>query len=219
MIIDCISDLHGHFPQLGGGGDILIVAGDLTAHDLPHEYDFFTTWLIKQDYKKKIVVAGNHDGWMTELPVGIWRDECGNRIAECLCDSGTKFEGLKIWGSPWTLSFPGENPDCLAFTCKTEAELAEKWEKIPVDTDILVTHSPPFEILDEVEQGDKIVSVGSKSLSTKLEYLPNLKLHVFGHIHESYGIFQEIRTDTDYVNASHVDERYRPVNPPFRIEL
>ena len=36
MIIDCISDLHGFFPKLEGG-DLLIIAGDLTARDKPEE--------------------------------------------------------------------------------------------------------------------------------------------------------------------------------------
>jgi hypothetical protein len=32
VIIDCISDLHGNEPKLPGG-DILIIAGDMTARD------------------------------------------------------------------------------------------------------------------------------------------------------------------------------------------
>lgn len=32
MIIDCIADLHSHYPKLDGG-DLLIVAGDLTDRD------------------------------------------------------------------------------------------------------------------------------------------------------------------------------------------
>jgi len=31
MIIDCISDLHGYYPELEGG-DLLIIAGDLIGH-------------------------------------------------------------------------------------------------------------------------------------------------------------------------------------------
>ena len=60
MIIDCISDLHGHFPDLRGG-DLLLIAGDLTARDIEPEYFKFFDWLDEQKYRKKILIAGNHD--------------------------------------------------------------------------------------------------------------------------------------------------------------
>lgn len=60
MIIDCISDLHGHFPSLEGG-DLLIIAGDLTATHTPQELYQFNDWVKVQDYKKKVLIAGNHD--------------------------------------------------------------------------------------------------------------------------------------------------------------
>ncbi len=52
MIIDCLSDTHGNFPELEGG-DLLIFAGDLTAHDKEEEYDNFFERLILLPYKKK----------------------------------------------------------------------------------------------------------------------------------------------------------------------
>ena len=215
MIIDCISDLHGFYPKLEGG-DLLIVAGDLTRSDEEGQYLAFFSWLKRQKYRKIVVVAGNHDVMLDEgVPYPLFL-----RIEEScsyLLDSGTEFEGLKIWGSPYTLAFEGENPDCLAFTCETEEELNEHWKSIPDDTDILVTHSPPYGVLDDVAMGSIIVRVGSKSLEMKVRTLPNLKLHVFGHVHESYGISREL--GTDYVNASHVDGNYRPVNHPIQVEL
>src|SRR5215469_5675646 len=98
MIIDCLSDLHGHFPKLKGG-DLLLIAGDLTAKHQIHEYEDFVRWLNEQEYKKKIVVAGNHDGLLErEGPQLLkWAKDC-----DYLLDSETEFEGLKIWGSPWT---------------------------------------------------------------------------------------------------------------------
>src|SRR5690606_22101282 len=83
---------------------------------------------------------------------------------EYLCDSGTEFEGLKIWGSPWTKTFLNMNPHCKAFTCDTEEELAEKWDLIPANIDILITHSPPYSILDEINSTDDMIHVGSESL-------------------------------------------------------
>jgi Icc-related predicted phosphoesterase len=217
MIIDCIADLHGHYPKLEGG-DLLIVAGDLTARDVPYQYMEFALWLDKQKYKRKILIAGNHDNNLHRM----------NNLFEAvtnltyLCDSSTEAQGLKIWGSPWTKTFLGMNPHCKAFTVETEEELAEKWALIPNDIDILVTHSPPFTIKDGKNPDQNL---GSTSLMKRISNV-NLKLHVFGHIHEGYGL-QDMRwlklkngfNGAVYINCSHVNERYQPVNKPVRIEL
>lgn len=223
MIIDCISDLHGYYPILDGG-DLLIVAGDLTASDNGSEYWEFIQWMSIQNYKKKIVVAGNHDNM-------IAKDQYKIHIVEdfdYLCDSGTEFEGLKVWGSPWTKTFPGMNPHCKAFTVDTEEELAEKWALIPKYVDILITHSPPDGILDKICYidcaKDQAKNVGSKSLRNQVFNVCRPKLHVFGHVHESRGKCCEFndkhdRIDIIFVNASYVNERYEPVNKPIRIIL
>ncbi len=228
MIVDCIADLHGHYPELEGG-DLLIIAGDLTARDTEEEYIKMYEWLRLQDYDRKIIIAGNHDNWMQKncdpcpFPPGAPGLDRG---AEYLCDSGTEFEGLKIWGSPWTTTFEGMNPRCKAFTVENENELTDKFEKIPQDVDILITHSPPYGILDEVtrdvfiedHQCDKFENVGSLYLYFLLKYTIRPKLHVFGHIHEGYGVMEHF-TSCKSVNASHVNERYEPVNKPVRVIL
>lgn len=218
MIIDCVSDLHGYYPELGGG-DLLIVAGDLTGRDTHLEYLKFYHWLHNQKYSHYIFIGGNHDNLLQTEDV----------ISDCLanttylCDSGTEFDGLKIWGSPWTKNFKGQNPHCKAFGVDTEEELAVKWDLIPEDTDILVTHSPPLGILDTVQHDRNFGRrVGSESLHNVL-YTRKIKpkLHVFGHIHGSYGHIplMDDMPGCQFVNASHVNEYYEPVNKPIRIEL
>src|SRR5882757_358552 len=168
MIIDCISDLHGHFPKLEGG-DLLIIAGDLTAKDIQNEYDVFDDWLSNQQYKKKIFISGNHDGILTkETPrkYNFKVSEYQKEKFEYLFDSGTQFEDLKIWGSPWTTRFEGINPKCCAFTVDTDEELEEKWALIPEDTDILITHSPMINILDANYDGH---ACGSASLRDRID--------------------------------------------------
>lgn len=225
MIIDCISDLHGYEPKLLGG-DLLIIAGDMTAMDTRHQNQKFLIWLTNQSYRYKILIGGNHDNIMQEwLPHKL----CDN--IEYLCDNGCEFEGMKIWGSPWTLQFANQNPDAMAFTVKSEFQLMDKFDLIPMDTNILITHSPPYDKGDTCSKG----RVGSIALSTKCLLLSNLKLHVFGHIHEGYGIYHrayshdgpivDLKTDKvtpigyPSVNASFVDGRYRPANKPIRIIL
>jgi Icc-related predicted phosphoesterase len=220
MRIDCISDVHGQYPKMKGG-DILIVAGDLTARHTALEYSVFNDWIGLQDYKKKIVIAGNHDPLMQN---GLF---LVRHHYEYLQDFGTEYKGLKIWGSPWTRRFEGVNPDCAAFMLDTEEELAKKWALIPDDTDILVTHSPPFGIRDKVQSiwkcGER---VGSMTLLQRVGDIKP-KLHVFGHIHGGYG--KEVRAGTDrpgtntgeiiFVNAAHMNESYEPLNNPIRIHL
>ena len=60
MIIDCLADLHGHYPETEGG-DLLIIAGDLTANDTLEQQLKFYIWLHRQKYKHYIFIAGNHD--------------------------------------------------------------------------------------------------------------------------------------------------------------
>lgn len=229
MDITCISDLHGYYPKLEGG-DLLIVAGDLTARDSSKEFYEFADWMRNQEYEEKIVIAGNHDTWLTQIDnreLENWTDigefeyllDSGTE-----CDFGTEEVIFKVWGSPWSLWFDGINPKCKAFT-GSEKDLAKKFALIPYDVDILVTHSPPCGILDEIKPKIMpprigMLNVGSTALRNMIlsdEFI-NLKLHVFGHIHEQGG--KELKTTlTTFVNASHVNERYEPVNKPVRVVL
>lgn len=223
MIIDCISDLHGYFPKLEGG-DLLIIAGDITFQDKISEWASFFDWLKKQNYRKKVLVGGNHDNFLAlSFPSSKDERDILQEIQgfieteadfEYLCDSGIEFEGLKIWGSPWTLKFPEMNPRCMAFSLDTEQEISEKWDLIPNDTDILITHMPAYGILDKLYDGQH---VGSLSLRNKRSTVFP-KLWVTGHIHSWGGKTVDIER-TKCVNASYVNEEYDPVNQAIRIEL
>ncbi len=205
MIIDCIGCLHGAQPKLDGG-DLLIVTGDLTACDRPHQYLEFSMWLAKQNYKKIILIAGNHDnclmGWMDRE-----MDNCNY-----LVDSGTIFEGLTIWGTPHTRWFYGINSHCTAFT-GDESYLEDRFSLIPRGTDILVSHGPPHGSLDQV---DYYRSVGSLALNVAVERVKP-KLVVFSHIHEGYG--QQEIDGIKYINCSIMNQEYDPINKPIRIIL
>lgn len=226
MIIDCVSDLHGYLPELEGG-DLLILAGDYTANDRMDGWRKFFDWLERQKYDKKILIAGNHDNfcqsWATSND--SIHEVLGKPSFCYLCDSGEQWRGLKIWGSPWTSQFPGINPKCCAFTRPFMETLKDRWELIPSDVDILITHTPPHRILDKVKT-DYEANVGDVDLLVELNERIKPKLHVFGHIHENGGkelIFKRpgiaTENNTICVNASYVNERYKPVNKPIRIIL
>lgn len=213
MILDIISDLHGYFPKLEGG-DILIVAGDLTAQDTWKQREVFLEWLNGQNYKKKVFITGNHDYVFQYFDK---EDSLNYPSVNYLCDSGTEFEGLKIWGSPWTTKFLDQNPRAMAFVVDTDEELNKKWKLIPSDIDLLVTHSPPYGILDKItKKGDP--HVGFLSLRHHVICRIKPKIHAFGHVHEYGGKSRDFGI-TNFVNASIVNENYKHVYKPIRIIL
>lgn len=220
MKITAISDLHGYIPILSGG-DILVVAGDVTARDEVNEWHTFFQWLAAQKYSKKVLIGGNHDNFLENtniLEESYIKSLLEDNIFEYLLDSGFEFEGIKFWGSPWSAKFYGQNPECAAFSFKSRYQMEEKWNLIPNDIDILITHTPPFGILDYTSNSQR---VGCMMLDNAIKSrLNNLKIHIFGHIHEAYGVQRdEPPSNRLYINASQVDARYRNVNKPVDIIL
>jgi Icc-related predicted phosphoesterase len=203
MLLDLISDLHGFQPEMPGG-DLLIICGDLTGRDTPHEYQRFMLWLNALPYECKIVIAGNHDGLIEQGKVKF------NSNIHYLCDSGVEFKGLKIWGSPYTPAFQN-----WYFMCNRGKDIRKHWDLIPDNTDILVTHGPPHGIFDETIDG---IHAGCEELKVAVRERVKPQIHCFGHIHEGGQSMAEIEGNT-YVNCSYVDERYRPVFSPIRIVL
>jgi len=210
MIIDCISDLHGYEPQLPGG-DLLLLAGDYTAGNKIIQWNNFFEWLINQPYRKKILIAGNHDGLLSS---SFSKTEID---FEYLCDSGTKFEGLNIWGTPWTPWFHGVNPACKFFMAN-KTHLEKKFKLIPENIDILITHGPMFEVLDENKNK---FNCGSYSLKNHINR-STPKFHICGHIHEQGNkqkIYEYEGKKITCINCSYVNEEYEPCNSYVRISL
>jgi Icc-related predicted phosphoesterase len=177
---------------------------------MPRQYFAFEEWLIAQDYKHKVLIAGNHDGFIRSMHAPVMIGD-----AHYLEDSGVEIEGLKIWGSPWTPEF------CNWYFMKPRGEqIAEKWAQIPDDTNILVTHGPAYGILDYVSNR-KLKRHGCEDLYKRLGGLKELKLHVFGHIHGGYGHLTRLQDfpGTQFVNCAHMDEDYKAVNKPIRVIL
>ena len=78
---------------------------------------------------------------------------------------------------------------------------------------MLITHGPPAGILDRTEPGD---AVGCADLLAAVRRV-RPRLHVFGHIHEAYGMLEQ--DGVRFVNASNCSVRYRPVQPPIVVDL
>jgi len=208
--IVCLSDTHNCNEQIAvPDGDILIHAGDATITGTIDEIVKFNKWFTNLPHLIKIFVAGNHD-WLFETNNNYARALLSRELIY-LQDSFVEIEGLKIYGSPWQPRFFD-----WAFNLNRGQELAEKWELIPDDTDILITHGPPFGILDEVPRKYWVENTGCEELIKKIEEI-RPKLHIFGHIHCGYGTGEKF--GVKFINASNCDESYEPTNQPIVIDF
>lgn len=179
MKIACISDTHQHHKKITiPPVDMIIHAGDFTYHGELHEVERFLDWYSIQDSKYKILVCGNHEKEISKYP-DLLRQWCEDRNIQLLRNEHTVVEGLNIFGSPYSVEFGN-----WAYGLPEE-KLQHIWNMILPDTDILITHGPAYGRLDECPGG----RVGSVTLRDHIDKgnLPNLKLHVTGHIHESRG--------------------------------
>jgi len=204
--IVCMSDLH-NIPHdfTVPDGDILIVAGDICGIGNEEEIKDFDEFLAAQNHSAKLVIAGNHDFLFEDYSPENARKLLKHAIY--LEDDGIDIYGIKFWGSPWQPYFGG-----WAFNLPRGPRLASVWEKIPADTDVLITHTPPYGTLDVVN-GEH---VGCRDLSRALKRI-RPRLHVFGHIHQGYGMTE--RNGTIYVNSSLRDDEYQLVNQPIVVDL
>lgn len=204
--------LHGRLPPVPEG-DVLVHAGDLTAHGTLPGLVAALSWLAALPHRTKLLVAGNHDrclerdAALAEAPI---RDHAPG--VTYLRDAAATVDGVRFWGSPWQPAFFD-----WAFNLPRGEPLARVWARIPDDTEVLITHGPPAGILDQVLLRDGGRRVGCANPLQRVRALRDLRLHVFGHIHEDAGVHEE--GGVTFVNASSVTADYRPVNPPIVVDL
>lgn len=209
MRITLISDTHNKHKQLSlPGGDLLIHAGDISSVGYEHEINNFYKWMEKQDYDHLVFVPGNHDTFFEDYPDKsqqvINTYDLVNTLIDDLLMIGNEYdiqEMTKIWGTPWQPAFMN-----WAFNLpRGGKELEEKFNLIPVDTDILVSHGPPQGILDISGHPYNQPNLGCEILAKRIEVV-RPKIHVFGHIHGSNGYL--FKNGTHFFNASVLNERY-----------
>ena len=203
MRIVCLSDTHNKpMMEQVPDGDILIHAGDATIRGTFDEVVEFAKWFYSLPHLHKIFVPGNHD-WLYQR-----NPKMANSLLPSLHDQLIEIEGLRIYGSSWQPEFHN-----WAFGLPRGEQLREVWANIPESVDILVTHTPPRHIRDKIPKSGH---VGCDDLYSRvLSVRP--KLHVFGHIHSSYGT--TIQDGTIFVNASICNEAYEAKRKPIVIEL
>jgi hypothetical protein len=224
--ITLISDTHGKHNQLTGdlpGGDILIHAGDaMTSGYYQEEFTSFAKWYDQLDhYEHKIFIAGNHDRVMQNEPETMRGILTGYKTIDYLEDdtcvlyedghNGDEPENnIRIYGSPWQPAFF----DWAFNLPRNGPGLASKWEAIPDNTDILITHGPAWGHNDTT-QYDRNRHLGCELLRERIDVI-RPKIHVVGHIHSGHGHYFD--GHTHHFNASVLNERYNYANKPFTFD-
>mgnify|MGYP003863014965 CR=1 FL=1 len=218
MKITFISDTHNKHNQVTSslpGGDLLVHTGDISSMGYKHEIQQFLKWFNSLDnYTHKIFISGNHD-WGFQQDPKMCQEllEFYDKVTyleDNLELIGDDYEtAVKVWGSPWQPEFYN-----WAFNLpRNGEELKEKWDMIPMDTDILLTHGPAWGHLDTVV--GQTENLGCELLSQRIEFIKP-KIHVCGHIHGGYGYYYN--GHTHFFNASVLNERYSYANLPFHFE-
>ena len=186
-------------------GDLLIHAGDFTNVSKSQvEIADFNTWLGDLPYRHRIVIPGNHEFFLEADPSK--RSLLSN--ATVLINEPLQIEGLRIWGSPVTPLYGG------AFGMSSGADRKGLYAEIPDDIDILITHGPPFGLLDVAPNSTS--HAGCRELLVAVMRVKP-RLHVFGHIHGAHGVFQT--PQTIFVNAALLSPHGRLNKPPIVLWL
>lgn len=201
-----LSDTHELHRELDvPPGDILIHAGDFTLFSRSvAAVEDFNRWLGELPHRRKIVVPGNHEYFLESDA-----SRCSLLSnAVVLINEGVEVKGLRIWGFPATPLYGG------AFGRISADEREQRYARIPADTDVLITHGPPYGIRDSAP-GSNFHSGCPELLETVMRLRP--RLHVFGHIHGAYGM-----SDTEYTlftNVALAGKYGDLVRPPMVLKM
>jgi Icc-related predicted phosphoesterase len=213
---DVHKDLNSLIPEC----EILFFTGDLTYKG--SEWEILK--LLEQFERLKlriphiVGILGNHEvnceGKEVEMKsrfkaVGV----------DLLHNESIEIEGIKIWGSPFTPYFFGwayqyENAQyATQYAGEYLPNGHDIWSQIPDNTQVLLSHCPPYMINDLCPNGH----VGCSILRMYVESIPSIKFNLFGHIHSSHGT--SLVNGVTYINSSIMNNSYNFVNKPHLFEI
>ncbi len=226
--------------------DLIIHSGDISPHFLTdggygsysdregQKKYFIQKWckfLNQNKSIKMVMIAGNHDFFLSDLrdkpkfydwdfnrdndvkSIGYIPSDVVQNIPDNLVllnSTSINIFGLNIYGDSWTPYFYN-----WAFNLKINDK--SHWKDIPDNVDILITHGPPYGILDKNEHG-KGMNCGDINLLQQIES-NRIKpmLHVFGHIHCNRPY--TINDESIFVNASLCQENNKVKLNPYIVQI
>jgi Icc-related predicted phosphoesterase len=246
--ICAISDIHGHLPEIPEC-DILCICGDIIplyiqrgfAQSIAWLSGPFQKWALEAPCKHVVMVWGNHDfigerldkygckepneeyQWLLgmnpkQVCEFLFKCDEDNKI-HLLLDTEEVIDGIKFYGTSWCPSLRN-----WAFYGDSET-LKEKFNQIPSDFDVLLTHCPP----KYGQQGIVLQTnwnfgkdFGCEELQEALVQKTMLRSDVCwvlsGHIHSGNHNW-ETRGPLVYRNVSIMDEDYEPAYSPLLFNI
>lgn len=204
-----LSDTHNqHKDLILPEGDILVHSGDACLHGTVKEFASFVEWFRNvEGFKHKIFVPGNHDMFVEEayhMSMSMLDDD-----VHMLINRSIILDDISIYGAPWSPNLRG-----WAF-CPGDA-IVHEWKKIPDKVDLLITHSPAYDLMDKPHPPAQSPKYGCKDLAEAL-LKRRIRYHAFGHIHGSYGMSNY--NDRIMINACNCDEEYDLINKPIVVDI
>ena len=181
--IEAFSDTHNNHSVIEiPNCDLLLFVGDCSENGTYSEISDFLNWIKTMPGTQKIIVPGNHDKYFEEL----LKNENQIAITEdvmMMSNSYFTYKGLCI-GAFSFANRPNHWP-----IGKYDSFLSN--HTIPAlcfdsNIDILLTHFPPKGIRDRIMNNIRSRPGGLQCIN-EIIHKTNPKIHIFGHIHDSYG--------------------------------
>jgi predicted phosphohydrolase len=186
MRIVAVADTHQFHGELQvPDGDVFVHAGDMCRGGDLDELTEAARFILALPHRYKVIIAGNHDWAFVHTPEAA-RALFGPTVVY-LQDCEATVEGVRFYGSPWQPEY-----NDWAFNLPRGAALAARWALIPHGIDVLVTHGPPAGIGDRYSEGgySEVGRQGCAELRARVTAVKP-RLHMFGHIHQDGGLWQE----------------------------
>lgn len=202
MKVIVTSDTFGVLPVLDRECDIFIHCGNFcppvqTYDPLESQISWlhkeFAPWIKNIDARHKIVMPGSHD-----LAVEYLDPNFQFHIdAIFLKAHAVTIDKMIVYGTPWIPYAKKAEGEMKMYVARNDPIFEAMMDRIPVQTNILISRVAPWGILDKVDGESR----GSKKMLEKVQSLPNLKMNLFGFSSDEGGQYS-IKNNVLYANAN-----------------